>query len=409
MSVAVRKNWLPKSASALPIGASVAVIGAGIAGASIAAELGAAGLFVTVFEAAQTPASAASGNLAGNCFPVVDRGQAPYNQWYWQAWQLAYHWWQGQENPSHYGDLSGAFKWSSNAHKQATWQQWVTELAAPKIAHWQNPLPASRNTFGVWFNQAGYLIPKRVVQRLLSHTNICLRTKTSVSAVQQHNQGWQLSFVQGENEFFDAVVIATGAQTANLLPEWKPFLHLNKGQVTHLTVADWQTSPQYVLSYGGYAIPAVDGITCVGATFEGNTPLGLTEQADEHNLSLLRQALPQAVSEKACAIGGHTAHRAMTTDHLPLVGQAIAVFAYQERLRGCALHPDTCPDARDLLLPNLWLNLGHGSRGLTSSFLSATLLRAQMMGQAVPIQTQLVDSVHPARVIFRQLVKNALI
>lgn len=408
MSMTARKNWLPKSASALPIGASVAVIGAGIAGATVAAELASAGMLVTIFEAMPEPAMMASGNLAGNCLPVVDRGNTPYNQWYWQAWRLAYHWWEAQEDRGQLGDLSGAFKWSTNVHKQATWQKWVEALAEPDIAQWHNPLVESPDTSGVWFRQGGYLVPKQVVRRLLSHPNIHLVVNTSVSGLQQQGNAWQLLFAQGAPAVFDAVVVAAGADAIRLLPEWAPFLQRNKGQVTHLNAQDWQSPLSTVLSYGGYATPAVNGVSCVGATFEGDAPLGLTDAGQQHNVAMLRSVLPNVLSAHAQPIGGHSAYRVMTSDHLPLVGQAVSVDAYQARIQACALHPDTCPDATDLLEPNLWLSLGQGARGLTSSFLSAALLRAQMMGHESPITEKLKHAVHPARVIFRQLAQNAL-
>ncbi len=402
------KNWLPEQNTALKIGSRVAVIGAGIAGATVAAELAQAGLLVSVFESASTPATAASGNIAGNCLPVVDRGNTPYSQWYWQAWQQAHHWWQMQDNRTACGDLSGAFKWSDNIHKQTTWQRWVDELAKPAVAQWQNPLLTTPEQWGVFFKQGGYLIPNRVINTLLDHHNIVVNTNTSVTALQQQDHGWNLLFSHANTAYFDALVVTTGAQTAQLLPEWAPFLQLNKGQVTHLSIDDWQTPPQFVLSYGGYAIPAVNGITCVGATFEGNSALELTDSGHAHNLTLLKQALPNALLDDIKPIGGHTAYRAMTIDHLPLVGQAVSVAQYQERIYPYILHPDTCPDLSELLAPNLWLSLGQGARGLTSSFLSASLLRAQMMATTLPVSTKLVQAVHPARIIFRQLVQNAL-
>jgi tRNA 5-methylaminomethyl-2-thiouridine biosynthesis bifunctional protein len=202
--------------------------------------------------------------------------------------------------------------------------------------------------------------------------------------------------------------MATGANTAQLLPEWQPFLQLNKGQVSHVLETDWRSALNCVLSYGGYATPAVDGITCVGATFEEETPLGLTQVAHEHNLMMLKRVMPQALNANVKPIGGHSAYRVMTADHLPLVGQALNVSGYRERMRACPLHPDTCPDAKDLLLPNLWFSIGHGSRGLTSSFLAAAQICAAITGQNNPISERLAHAVHPARVIFRQMAQNAI-
>jgi tRNA 5-methylaminomethyl-2-thiouridine biosynthesis bifunctional protein len=402
------KNWLPEKISPLSVNARVAIIGAGISGATVAAELASAGMLVTLFEAMPEPAMMASGNLAGSCLPVVDRGNAPYNQWYWQSWRLACQWWERQDDRQSLGDLSSAFKWSRNASKQSTWHQWIEELNQPALVQWQAPLDNAPDIHGVHFKQGGYFVPKQVVKRLLTHSRIQLRTQCLVHAIQQEGHAWCLVFDQGLTETFDAVVLAAGASAADLLPEWQDYLQLNKGQVSHVLARDWLSPPKMVLSYGGYATPAVADVTCVGATFEGNVPLGLTPAGQAHNLSLLRQVLPEALKPEAQPIGGHSAYRVMTSDHLPLVGQALSVLAYQERIRACVLHPDTCPDATAALKPNLWFSLGQGSRGLTSSFLSAALLRAQMTGQALPVSDKLKQAVHPARIIFRQMVQKAL-
>jgi tRNA 5-methylaminomethyl-2-thiouridine biosynthesis bifunctional protein len=154
--------------------------------------------------------------------------------------------------------------------------------------------------------------------------------------------------------------------------------------------------------YGGYATPDVDGVHCVGATFEQDAPLGMTPQGHEHNLGLLYDALP-AYAEGAQVVGGHSAYRAMTQDHLPLVGPMVDVTAYQQGLAGCYTRPDTCPCMQETLLPQLWVSVGHGARGLSSAFLAAEVLTASITQQALPVTREVLYAIHPARTFFRQL------
>lgn len=398
------KHWLPQSRHINIAGQHVAIIGAGIAGATVAAKLAAQGIMVSVFEAEAEVATQASGNLAGNCLPVIDKNtHSPYARWHWQAWQETYQWWTKQNAPYQYGNLNGAAKWSTSDKTQTQWQQWATQLNQPDKVQWRASLPNQTTQAGLWFPQGGHLIPKRIIKHLLTHQNIHVHLNTVINQIRARSNGWQLNSTSAQYTS-DAIIIATGAQTGRLLPEWQDTLFPNKGQVSHIDVAAWRQAPMHALSYGGYATPAVDGITCVGATFEQVEPLGLTTTGHTHNLNLLSQAYPNALKADTTAIGGHAAYRANTLDHLPLIGPVIHVPDYKARIAPHCRHPDQINESHDLLLPNLWFSIGHGAHGLTSAFLAAEVLCAQMLGNTLPISQSLQWAIHPARAIFRQLV-----
>jgi tRNA 5-methylaminomethyl-2-thiouridine biosynthesis bifunctional protein len=399
------KSPLPIFHSQITSADRIAVIGAGIAGAAVAQALVGAGFQVDVYEAGM-PAQAASGNLAGNCLPVIARDHGVYAQWYWQAWLQTHRWWLDQEDRQCLGDFNGAFKWQADGKTQQDWQAWVEAMARPDWLSWQ-ALPAPLQQSAMWIERAGFLRPQAVVQRLLSTAGIELYAHTKVERLEQQGEHWLVHSQQGQRSY-GALIMAMGAQLGDLLPEWQAYLKLQKGQVSHLPADTWRVAPRVSWSYQGYATPAVDGIHCVGATFEHQQPLGLTEAAHEHNLHLLRQDAVGALHDNAVAVGGHSAYRVMTVDHLPLVGQGLQVSAYLKRMSACALHPDRCPDSIDLLLPNLWFSVGHGSRGLTSSFLAADYLRALIMQESPALLKKLQQAVHPARLPFRQLRQDAL-
>jgi len=393
------KPWLPFAKTHPEIN-RVAIIGAGIAGATLANELALAGLKVSVFEQAAQPASGASGNLAGNCLPIIDqRPDNPYAQWHWQAWQAALNWWLKQPNRLELGRLTGAAKWSDDEKTLAGWKAWAHQCD-PKQVQWMDHLPLPHRPAGLWFAQGGTLYPSRVVTQLLTHRHIQLYTHTRIDRIQHAVTHWQLDSDKARFEA-DAVVIASGAQTKQLFPAWGEMLQLNKGQVSHLAQSAWQSPPDFALSYGGYVSTAVDGITCVGATFEQESALGLTESAHQHNLNLLNQAYPNALIDPALPTAGHSAYRATTRDHLPLVGPVVDIEPYQNIIQPRCRQPDTIPDLSSLLLPQVWMSIGHGAHGLTSAFLAAKLIGQQLLNQPSVIAHNLQYAVHPARAIFR--------
>lgn len=400
MALALNKPWLPFAQTATPIN-KVAIIGAGIAGATLACELALAGLDILLFEQTSEPALGASGNLAGNCLPIIDqRPDNPYAQWHWQAWQTTVDWWQAQPNRAALGNLTGAAKWSHNPKTLAGWQTWAARYE-PHQVEWMAALPLPHRPAGLWFPQGGSLYPKRLVAQLLQHPRIQLHTNTLITALTHDHNQWNLRSEQSSVSA-DAVVIASGAQTALAFPEWGQVLQLNKGQVSHLPASAWKNPPSFALSYGGYAAADADGMTCIGATFEQQAPLGLTDSAHQQNLALLAQAYPNALDTNRLPIQGHSAYRANTYDHLPLVGPVVDIPAYQAAIQGRCHQADSLPNLRSLLKPNLWMSIGHGSHGLTSSFLAARLIRQQLLNQATDCSVQLQQAVHPARAIFRQ-------
>lgn len=400
MARILNKPWLPFTQTPSPIN-KVAIIGAGIAGATLASELALAGLAIQIFEQASEPALGASGNLAGNCLPIIDqRPDNPYAQWHWLAWQTTVDWWQAQPNRSELGNLTGAAKWSSNPKTQAGWRDWASRYEKHQI-EWMDELPLPHRPAGVWFAQGGSLYPKRIVAQLLQHPSIQLHTETLITQLTHTGEHWELSSDQ-RTLTADAVIIASGAQTALAFPEWGQALQLNKGQVSHLPDSAWNHPPTFALSYGGYATCAPNGITCIGASFEQQAPLGLTDSAHQHNLALLDQAYPNALHSNVFPMQGHSAYRANTYDHLPLVGPVVDIPAYQAAIQGRCHQADALPDMCSLLRPNLWMTIGHGSHGLTSSFLAARLIRQQLLNQTSDGSVKLQQAVHPARAIFRQ-------
>ncbi len=405
------KAHLPLSRQPLAIGSHIAVIGAGIAGATLANELARAGMQVTVYEQASEPATAASGNLAGIVMPVLDRQHGVYAQWHWQAWQSAIRWLSAQQDHS-LGKVSGVFTWQEDPQRQKALTQWVDELKMPQ---WLGSLTAEEAQSlvnadlpsGIFIPQAGWMSPPKVVARLLDHPNIRLHCNTQVTALESSENQWIISSVTQHKitqSCHSAVVVACGAGIDSLLPAWAEHLPKQKGQVTHIPNSTWQgNSPSMPWMFDGYVMPSVADRICVGATFEKTASLGVTAEGIEQNLQGLAKVLPQHNYQGLSGLTGHSAYRVMTKDHLPLVGMLVDVTAYQKTIEPCILRPDTCPDTNHTLQSHLYVSIGHGSRGLTSAFLSAELLRAMIVGHSLPVGIRLAQAVHPARTFFRYL------
>ncbi len=77
-----------------------------------------------------------------------------------------------------------------------------------------------------------------------------------------------------------------------------------------------------------------------------------------------------------------------------------------ERFAALAKNANAIPATAGAYCRNLYVNVGHGSRGLTSTPLCAELLAAQITGEPRPLPRELVQALSPARFVLRDLIRN---
>ena len=68
----------------------------------------------------------------------------------------------------------------------------------------------------------------------------------------------------------------------------------------------------------------------------------------------------------------------------------------------------TVLETRGSYLPNLYVNCGMGSRGLSYAPLTAEILAAQIAGETPPLERELLNAMHPARFIIRDLKRSRI-
>lgn len=61
---------------------------------------------------------------------------------------------------------------------------------------------------------------------------------------------------------------------------------------------------------------------------------------------------------------------------------------------------------RGVYYKGLFINIGHGSRGLAYTPLSAELLAAQINQEVLPLPRELANALNPARFLIRDIIKN---
>ncbi len=347
-----------------------AIIGAGLAGASIAHALALRGWRVNVLDQEATPAGGASGLPAGLAVPHVSTDNSP------------------RSRLTHSGIRLMAQHARRLLESGQDWEQCgVLQRRADGSA--------------LWHPQAAWVKPYRLVQAWLAQAGIEFVGNTKIAKLRRADSLWLLGDVQG-NEIgpFEVVVVANAMgcnallKSSDALSEKLSALQSIHGTLSHGTYAEAIPDlPATPVNGRGCFIPHVPDAAgeqwCVGSTFEPDA-LAAADIWSQHasNMKRLQHLIPDVGFEIAEAldrgpVSQWTATRCVTHDRLPLVGPA-----------------GTAQNA------GLWLCIGMGSRGLSFAALCAELLVARLCAEPLPVEFSLSRSLDANRVRRKQQPKR---
>ena len=356
----------------------VAVIGAGVAGAAVAHALAARGLSVTVFERADTPAQAASGNPVAVFRPVISRDDNCATRLTRAAFLHDLRAWATLEGIvwSRCGvlhlakDADAATKQRqalANSAPPTDYARWVVLAEARELANWPVAAP------GVFYPAAGWVVPGSLCRAWLDHPAIQLKTGSAVACVQAVASGWQVLGNDGAVlAEADAVVLANARDALNLVPDQPWPLSTVRGQITQLPPG-CLPEIRRVIAREGYVAPG-GGQLLVGATYEhDDDDIAPRTASDMANLVRLEAILPGA-SEHLTAgeVKGRASLRATLPDRLPIVG---AVSGH----------------------PGLYIAAGYASRGVVWASLLGEALADLLTQQPLPLEAELMWAIAPGR------------
>ena len=363
----------------------VAILGAGIAGASIAQALVRRGVEAVVLEAARDLGAGASGNPAGLVMPRLDRG----------------------------GVLSEVFL-ASYLHAVASYEALgvLEPCGVEQRAQTDNdealadllndpPLPAD------WFSRlqngaalharAGVVRPQAAIARMLEDARLIL--ESPVQRLDREDDGWIVRAPDGRALLkADAVVLACGAALAQFAPAAFLPIELSYGQI------EWGKGapPEHALTRGSYVAP-FDGGVLFGATFDKAeaAPLG---DARARNLTALRELASEiAARVDEASLQSRASQRATTPDRAPIAGllpDAEAWLAqYAELAHGRIVQTEAPPPAHD----GVYVIGGLGARGLTLAPLLGEVLASEMCNEPGLLSRFARDAINPARFLHRAL------
>ncbi|MGC7405433.1 bifunctional tRNA (5-methylaminomethyl-2-thiouridine)(34)-methyltransferase MnmD/FAD-dependent 5-carboxymethylaminomethyl-2-thiouridine(34) oxidoreductase MnmC [Pandoraea pneumonica] len=405
------------------------VIGAGMAGAAMALRLVARGWRVKLFERAEAPGSAASGNPAGVFHPQLSADDNVLARLTRAGFLYALSQWRTLPGGLP-GRADGLLQVATNDDEARSLAQLVTAQGYPEeYVKWVDAAQASAlagETLafgGLWFPEGGWLAPAMLCRAELvaAGPSLDARYGVCVERLEQRDGRWVALDESGRMLADASVAIVTAADESQRLlgpylpPEFIPVQRV-RGQLTFLP-PDSLPELRIPVCGEGYVAPSPLGGAgpITGATYGFDDPATDVRVGDHQaNLRRLAALLPAHArlfgdeegglgsASAAAELGGRTAFRALVTDRMPMAGQlpdmaAIASSA-PERRRLAGGH------LRDLpRLPGLYASFAFGSRGLVFAALCAELVASQIEGEPWPIGSDLADAIDPARFLLQAL------
>jgi tRNA 5-methylaminomethyl-2-thiouridine biosynthesis bifunctional protein len=209
-------------------------------------------------------------------------------------------------------------------------------------------------------------------------------------------------------EIFPVVVLATAADLCRFEAAAHLPLRTLQGQISTLPATAASARLRLPVCGDGYLAPALDGRHSLGATYRPDaTALDVDAAGHCDNLGKIRTtdaALAAALGQPdPNALDGRAGLRCVTPDYLPLVGPAPQLEEFLEALAPLRRDARTALPRTGRHWPGLYLNAGHGSRGLAYAPLCAALLADLIEGRPRPLARDLVRALSPARFLVRDL------
>jgi tRNA 5-methylaminomethyl-2-thiouridine biosynthesis bifunctional protein len=341
----------------------VAVIGAGIAGASLARAFTALGATVRVIDAAGRGAGA-SGNPAALVTPRLDAGLGPAARLHAQAFARATRVYRDLEDAV---IARGVLQLEAGPRDAARFAKIAaSDLFEPGALSQLGPDETADRLGeqvpgGLCFNGGLVVEPARVL------ADFCPDGASGrVERLERRKEAWRLIGPQGDAlGEADVVCLALGADLRRLWPG-APVRPV-RGQISWAK----DIAAPAAAAWGAYVAPTRAGIA-FGATYDRDETETEHRAADDaRNFAALARRLPSLAGRLAgAAIEGRAAIRAATFDHLPLAGKAG---------------------------PGLFVLGGLASRGYALAPLLAEHVAAEVVGAPSPLPANLARMVDPGR------------
>lgn len=393
------------------------VIGAGLAGCATAASLAARGWQVSLLERHEAVAQEASGNPQGVLYLKLSAHGTALSQLIVSGFGYTRRLLETLQRGTDWDDC-GVLQLAFNA-KEAERQAQLAAAFPEDLVHWlDQPQAATQAGIavahgGLFYPEGGWVHPPALCRAQAAQANIELLKHHEVLELRKVEGQWQA--LDGERVLASAqvVILAGAAEIKRFAQSAELPLKRIRGQITRLSQTAESQALRTVVCAEGYVAPARLGEHTLGASFDFNSD-DLTPTTAEHlgNLAMLEEISSDLVARLRInelppeTLEGRAAFRCTSPDYLPIVGPLADRTAFAQAYAALSKDARQVPDIACPWLDGLYVNSGHGSRGLITAPLSGELLAAWLDNEPLPLPRSVAEACHPNRFALRTLIRG---
>jgi tRNA 5-methylaminomethyl-2-thiouridine biosynthesis bifunctional protein len=374
------------------------VIGGGIAGCSTAYSLANRGIAVTLIERHEKLASEASGNPIAVLYPKFNNRPDATSLLALQGFEFTLNLLKKLPNSGDYFNACGLIQLAFNARELARqlalgdnqYATIVDEKTASEIAG------VSLKTGGLYFPQAGWVKPQALCEALCSHVLITSMISTEALTIEKNATHWRVN----DTLTADIVVLCNANDIQQFAPYKSAKITPVRGQINFFAENLQSKNIKTIICSDHFVSPAVAGQNSIGTTYQANdlNP-NISETDTQQNLNALRKISPDIYSKiDMNALQGRVAWRSQTIDYMPLAGQLLDEDKLRKNPPRHNANPADLP-----WLHGLFVNAGHGSKGMITAPVCAEIIASLATNSALPIEAKLASKLNPSRFLLKEL------
>ena len=344
----------------------VAVIGSGIAGCVLSYTLAKKGIEVDLYEKSDSICSGASSHELLVTYPRLSAHDTAFGSFTLHSYIFATNFYKQLKTDT--WKKTGVIILNHDAATEKRQSSLLEKRADGEIYRYIDPDEASEisgidiKLNGLIYEDAGYILPEEMCKFLIESPKINIFTSSHIKSIKKNREVFNLNI--GEKKFeYQNVCVCAGSETANIVDI--DGISIKRGQVTHIESLDNVSRIKLPICAKGYISPRVNNIHLVGSSYSDIEDTDLSEEEHLYNLNNLKLV----IDEEMNVITGQTGHRAVSKDHMPVVGMKDGIY----------------------------INTCHGSRASVTAPISAEIIASMIVDEAPPLMGRELESLSPER------------
>ncbi|BCM25148.1 bifunctional tRNA (5-methylaminomethyl-2-thiouridine)(34)-methyltransferase MnmD/FAD-dependent 5-carboxymethylaminomethyl-2-thiouridine(34) oxidoreductase MnmC [Methyloradius palustris] len=394
------------------------VIGAGIAGAASAYALANRGWQVILIDRHSEIAQEASGNPVGIIYPRLTGQDTAMHKLALAGYLHTIRLIQSLNLSANDFNACGVLQLAFDAQELKRCLAVAARNLPETIARYVDDIQASElagtalSQPGLFFPAAGWVNPVALCKALTNNKLIHKVLNCDIQAIKKIDGRWQVWSGNQHGEQLEAeapvLILANSNEADQFGISSNLSLQAVRGQISLLPHQAGAKDIKTVICTDGYVSPSANGQNALGATFSPND-IALDVRETDHlaNLNMLKKMAPQFYQDaqtEILSISGRAALRAATIDYLPMAGPLLDHDALTKHPPRYNVNASSLP-----WLEGVYVNAGHGSKGLTHASICAEMIAASICGEPAPVDSKLLAALDPNRFLLRKMGLKALV